>query len=153
MTNIAKKSIIIIDIYIKEDYFMAEIVDKVTGTVKKTAKKVSQKATEIANLTKMTVNLENKKRELNKKYRFLGIIYYDYSKNKTEENELEIETCVYAIDELKKEISNLKIAIAKAKGEIPCPKCGEYVSKSKDKCPKCKGSLEHVVISTPKETK
>lgn len=129
---------------------MAEIVKKVTGTVKKTAKKVSDKATEVANITKQTVVLETKKRELNKKLKLLGTLYYDYSKNKTEENEQDVETCIFAIDELKKEIADLKLVIAKAKGDIACPKCGEYVSKSKDICPKCKSSLEHVTI-TPKK--
>lgn len=129
---------------------MAEIVEKVKGTVKKTAKKVSDKATEIANVTKQAVALENKKRELNKKMKLLGALYYDYVKNKTEENEQELEACVYSIDELNNEIAELKLALANARGDIACPKCGEYVSKSKDTCPKCKSSMEHVTITSKK---
>lgn len=131
---------------------MAEIIEKVTGTVKKTAKKVSKKATEIASATKQSVMLKTKNMELSKLLRALGASYYEFTRKEDTDTEAEAELsqAVKKVEELKAQISDLKIEIAKAKGYIPCPKCGEYTSPNKENCPKCKASLEHVTV-TPKK--
>ena len=131
---------------------MAEIIEKVTGKVKTTAKKVGKKATELASTTKQTILLQTKNMELGKKMKLLGECYYAFvrAEGTAHEEEAKLAECLSAVDALKAEVADLKREIAKAKGNIACPKCGEYVSPSKETCPKCKSSLEHIAV-TPKK--
>ena len=116
---------------------MAEIIKKVTGTVKKTAQNVGKKATDIANTTKQSVLLKSKNMELGKLLKELGTCYYAFVRESKEteevqEAEAKLAECLAKVEKLKDEIALLRAKIAKEKGEFPCPSCGVYVSSSKE---------------------
>ena len=127
---------------------MAEIVNRVSHTVKKVARKTSKKAEEIFNVTKYSVKIKAKEVDIEEKLEELGNLYYDYVKKPTEENKFLLDACVAEIDEIKNQIASLRKKIAKAKDEIACTSCGSYVSSSKQTCPKCKATLERMEIKS-----
>ncbi|MBO5375118.1 MAG: hypothetical protein J6A54_06720 [Clostridia bacterium] len=129
---------------------MAEIVKKVTRTVKKTANKVSKKATEIADVTKYSIKVKSKLADINEAFERLGGLYYAYTQSLTDEAKAELDGCVLEINTLKLELAQLKAQLARAKGEVRCKGCGEYVSASKENCPKCKATLERIETSENK---
>lgn len=131
---------------------MAEIIQKVARTVKKTAGKVSKKATELASVTKYSVKIKAKEADLNEKFEELGKLFYAFQKNGKDETEKLLNDCLSEIDAIGAEIATMKQKIAKAKGEISCPSCGEYASPSKEACPKCKAPLEHIEVVTAETT-
>ncbi len=126
---------------------MADVVNKISRTVKKVARKTTKKVGEIANVTKYTVKLKAKDADLGEKLERLGKLYYSYIKNENEDVKAELDKCLKEVDELNAEIAEIRKAIAKAKDEIKCTKCGSYVSSSKEACPNCKTSLERIEIA------
>ena len=101
-----------------------------TDVASKVLSDVSDKAKELGNNSKLSVDKKKASMELSKMYLELGRRYYEENKDSADED-------IEAITIKRAEIKKLNDQIIKNKGGKPCPSCGKIVEKDADFCPKC----------------
>ncbi len=125
---------------------MSDILNTISHTAKKVARKTTKKVGEIANITKYSVKLKAKDADLGEKLEKLGKLYYSYTKLENEETKAKLDNCLKEVEALQEEIAELRKKVAEVKEEVECTNCGGYVPQGKTICPSCKKSLERIEI-------
>ena len=102
----------------------------------KLTKVVRDKTTNIVDVTKLNLALNDTEGKINKLYAKIGEIVYAKHVGGTEFDG-EIGNLCAEIESFKDEIDKLKEQIASLKNTTSCPKCGQYNDRSNDYCSKC----------------
>ena len=102
----------------------------------KLKKVVADKTTNIVDVTKLNLSLNEAERKTGKLYEKIGeIVYENYASGN--DVDIELRTICAEIETLKEEADNLKEQIAALKNAAVCPSCGQQNDKSGDYCSKC----------------
>ncbi len=102
----------------------------------KLTKVVADKTTNIVDVTKLNLSLNETERKTSKLYEKIGnFVYTKYAEGTEFDGELK-EICA-EIDSLKKDAAKLKEQVAALKNTSACPSCGQLNDKSSDYCSKC----------------
>lgn len=123
---------------------MAEIIDKISKTVKSAAGYTKKKA----GVAVLKATLKSREYDLDECFEKLGRAFFARAKGKAKNDE-KIADLIAKADELSAEIKALKRDIANADNGNVCPHCGTVYSSKKSSCPHC----EHKMVATKKEDK
>lgn len=128
---------------------MAEIIDKITTTVKNVADFTKEKAKLLIKITKLKVAIKSKEVDLDECFEKLGRAYYMQAVQNAN-NGKRIEKLVEETREISNEISTLKKELALTQEKQVCERCGSVYKKDAPFCPYCS---DHKIVATPKTEK
>ena len=121
---------------------VAEIIDKISKTVKSAAEYTKKKAS----ISLLKATLKSREFDLDECFEKLGRAFFAQAKGKAKNDE-KIANLILKADELSLEIKALKKEIAERNDSVVCPHCGTVYSSKKKSCPNC----ENKMIATKKE--
>lgn len=107
-----------------------------------TSKDVAAKAKEVADVTKMKMDISSQESRLKTAYGEIGKLFCE---NAPEELAPEYVPFMQTVTEAKKEIERLKLEIQKLKGTASCEACGAEVAADARFCPVCGAKVEKPV--------
>ncbi len=123
---------------------MAEIIKKISKTVKSAAGYTKKKAS----VAVLKATLKSREFDLDECFEKLGRAFFAQAKGKAKNDE-KIANLILKAEELTLEIKELKKEIAKSNEKKVCNHCGTVYSSKKECCPHC----EHKMVATKKEDK
>lgn len=107
-----------------------------------TSKDVAAKAKEVADVTKMKMDISSQESRLKTAYGEIGKLFCE---NAPEELAPEYVPFMQTVTEAKTEIERLKLEIQKLKGTASCEACGAEVAADARFCPVCGAKVEKPV--------
>ena len=127
--------------------------DKLSETLVNASNNVSQKAKDLSETAKLTMDIHAKEDQLQKMYAEIGKKYFEAHKDDTDDEQMvQVKEALIAIENMKKELLELK-------GAKVCPRCGEEVKATDIYCKSCGAKIEEddivvdaVVREAPEET-
>jgi rRNA maturation endonuclease Nob1 len=125
----------------KEMYEMA-FLDKLGDTLVSAGKDVGQKAKDLSDTAKLTMDIRSKEDQVQKYYTQLGKQYYEaHSDDESDEQIAQIKETLAVIEDMKKELLDLK-------GAKVCPACGREIDAEDAYCKSCGAKLkdEDIVV-------
>lgn len=115
-----------------------DFFDKFSETVMSASKDVSQKARDLSETAKLSLDIRSKEDSVRKLYAQIGEQYYKEHKDDIEpayEQMEKIKEYMTTIDELKKKLQEVK-------GTKTCERCGEEIKADDAYCRKCGAKVE-----------
>ncbi len=129
--------------------FMEKIFDSIKKGVTiavneagKLTKTVADKTTNIVDITKLNIALNDTEGNLNKEYAKMGEVVYRRFEDGAELDTELAEICAEIV-EFKKEADKIKEQISELKNSVVCRECGQQNDKKSGFCSKCGAELHH----------
>lgn len=117
-----------------------DILGKIGETITETSKDVSQKVTDLTEITKLRMDIRNKEDFVRRQYAEIGKQYYEMHKDDAEPLFEEVAL----ITETLLKIEELRSGIAERKGKKLCPVCSAPNDADALYCNKCGNKCEFV---------
>jgi hypothetical protein len=117
-----------------------DIFGKIGETITETSKDVSQKVTDLTEITKLRMDIRNKEEFVRRQYSEIGKQYYEMHKDDAQPLFEEITL----ITETLQKIEELRSGIAERKGKKLCPVCSAPNDADALYCNKCGNKCEFV---------
>ncbi len=117
-----------------------DILGKIGETITETSKDVSQKVTDLTEITKLRMDIRNKEDFVRRQYSEIGKQYYEMHKDDAQPLFEEITL----ITETLQKIEELRSGIAERKGKKLCPVCSAPNDADALYCNKCGNKCEFV---------
>ncbi|MBR4201071.1 MAG: zinc-ribbon domain-containing protein [Oscillospiraceae bacterium] len=124
-----------------------EFLDKLTASVSKTAKQVSDNAKSLADKNRLRKDVAAIENELRNRYRDIGEKYFNENKDHPDGEYAEMFS---AITELQANLSAKQHEIEMLEGSLICPSCGGAIVIGSRFCPHC-GTAAPVPAPAPSE--
>jgi predicted nucleic acid-binding Zn-ribbon protein len=125
---------------------MAEIIEKITSTVKNVTNFTKEKTKLLVKITKLKIAIKSKEVDLDEYFEKLGRAYYMQA-SRGANNASKVAALVEEINKISTDISTLKNELASVQDKQICEHCGSIYKKDAPYCPFC---CEHKVVATPK---
>lgn len=113
--------------------------DKLSETLANAGRDVSQKAKDLSDTAKLTMDIHTKEDQVQKMYAQIGKLYFDSHKDDDPaeyEQMAQIKEMLTVIEDMKKELMEIK-------GAKVCPNCGKEVGSEDAFCKNCGSKLEN----------
>lgn len=124
---------------------MGSFLDNVWSGAKSAAENVGKFAGGVADYSKLKIDISDKKRKLEDKYKKLGKLVYAYKVNGCENDE-EILALIEKISAVNSEIDCSEAKIADLQEKIKCSDCEFFNDKDANYCKKCGSKIEKPVF-------
>lgn len=118
-----------------------EFFEKMGDAISETGRDITQKVTDLTELTKLHMDTRRQEDAVRRLYRELGKQYYELHKDDEEPVFEEVELITETLERLQE----LKKAAAKCKGKKVCPECGAPNADDAVFCNKCGAKCEDEV--------
>lgn len=115
-------------------------VSRAVSEAEKLTKVVASKTSNIVDVTKLNLSLNETESKIEKLYVKIGESIYTSHLQGTENGD-EIDGICAEISELKAAADSIRGQIADLKNSVSCPDCGQYNDKSNGYCSKCGAGL------------
>ncbi|MCB6364771.1 hypothetical protein LI291_00990 [Intestinibacillus massiliensis] len=116
------------------------LADKTGKAAVRAADSAGKKATEMAQATRLNLQIFDLNTECEVLYKEIGKIVYDIHVG-IETPEEEMESRIAKVDENRARVAELKAKIADAKAGLVCPNCGKPCNKDDGFCSSCGAQL------------
>ena len=116
-----------------------ELFDKLGDTLVSVTKDATQKAKDISELARISMEIHSKQDYINKLYQEIGRLYFEAHKD---DEQQEFEDEITLLKDSQEVLEDLKRQKNQLKGTIKCDNCGQEIPSDADFCSKCGSKLE-----------
>lgn len=115
-----------------------DFFDKLSETLLNAGKDVGQKAKDLSDAARMTMDIRTKEDQVQKMYTAMGKAYYEAHKDDADTEDISVTQVTEALAEIEK----MKKDLLSLKGVIVCPACNAEIQAEDAYCKKCGVKIE-----------